>query len=229
MTCGRAGECTSISRACRRPGRQPARLRRTTMIDLSTRYLGLRLSSPLVASAGPLCEDVGNIRRMEDAGAAAVVLHSLFEEQITLESDYLDRHLSDGTESYSESLTYFPDMGRYNLGPDAYLEHLRRVKAAVDIPVIGSLNGVSTGGWIDYARKIEQAGADALELNIYYVPTDPALTGAQVERIYTDLVRDVKASVSIPVGVKLGHAFTALANVARHLDVVGADGLFLFN
>ena len=116
------------------------------MIDLTTRYLGLRLSSPLVASAGPLCEDVGNIRRMEDAGAAAVVLPSLFEEQITLESDYLDHHLSHGTESFAESLTYFPDVGSYHLGPDAYLEHLRRVKAAVRIPVIGSLNGVSTGG-----------------------------------------------------------------------------------
>ncbi len=199
------------------------------MIDLTTRYLGLRLSSPLVASAGPLCEDVGNIRRMEDAGAAAVVLHSLFEEQITLESDYLDRHLSDGTESYSESLTYFPDMGRYNLGPDAYLEHLRRVKAAVDIPVIGSLNGVSTGGWIDYARKIEQAGADALELNIYYVPTDPQMTSGQVEDMYVELVRDVKADVKIPVAVKIGHAFSALAHLAQRLDGAGADALVLFN
>ncbi len=199
------------------------------MIDLSTRYLGLRLSSPLVASAGPLCEDVGNIRRMEDAGAAAVVLPSLFEEQITLESDYLDHHLSHGTESYSESLTYFPDMGSYNLGPDAYLEHLRRAKAAVRIPVIGSLNGVSTGGWIDYARKIEQAGADAVELNIYYVPTDPEMTAAQVEDMYVELVRDVKASVKIPVAVKIGHAFSALAHLAQRLDRAGADALVLFN
>ena len=199
------------------------------MIDLTTRYLGLRLSSPLVASAGPLCEDVGNIRRMEDAGAAAVVLPSLFEEQITLESDYLDHHLSHGTESYSESLTYFPDMGSYNLGPDAYLEHFRRVKAAVRIPVIGSLNGVSTGGWIDYARKIEQAGADALELNIYYVPTDPAMTAAHVEDMYVELVRDVKASVKIPVAIKIGHAFSALAHLAQRLDRAGADALVLFN
>jgi dihydroorotate dehydrogenase (fumarate) len=199
------------------------------MIDLTTRYLGLRLSSPLVASAGPLCEDVGNIRRMEDAGAAAVVLPSLFEEQITLESDYLDQHLSHGTESYSESLTYFPDMASYNLGPDAYLEHLRRVKAAVRIPVIGSLNGVSTGGWIDYARKIEQAGADAVELNIYYVPTDPEMTAAQVEDMYVELVRDVKASVKIPVAVKIGHAFSALAHLAQRLDRAGADALVLFN
>jgi dihydroorotate dehydrogenase (fumarate) len=199
------------------------------MIDLSTRYLGLRLSNPLVASAGPLCEDVGNIRRMEDEGAGAVVLHSLFEEQITLESDYLDRHLSHGTESFAESLTYFPDMGSYNLGPHAYLEHIRRVKAAVAIPVIGSLNGVSTGGWIDHAKKIEEAGADALELNIYYVPTDPEMTAGQVEDMYVDLVRDVKASVRIPVAVKIGHAFSALAHLARRLDRAGADALVLFN
>jgi dihydroorotate dehydrogenase (fumarate) len=199
------------------------------MIDFRTRYLGLRLSSPLVASAGPLCEDVGNIRRMEDAGAAAVVLHSLFEEQITLESDYLDQHLSQGTESFAESLTYFPDMGSYWLGPDEYLEHLRRVKAAVRIPVIGSLNGVSTGGWIDYAKKIEEAGADAVELNIYYVPTDPEMTARQVEDMYVELVRDVKASVKIPIAVKLGHAFSALANLARRLDQSGADALVLFN
>ncbi|HET8576106.1 MAG TPA: dihydroorotate dehydrogenase-like protein [Methylomirabilota bacterium] len=199
------------------------------MTDLTTRYLGLTLSSPLVASAGPLCEDLGNIRRMEDAGAAAVVLHSLFEEQITLESDYLDHHLSHGTESYAESLTYFPDMASYNLGPDAYLEHLRRAKAAVKIPVIGSLNGVSTGGWIAYAKKIEQAGADALELNIYYVPTDPDMSGVQVEDMYVDLVRDVKASVKIPVALKIGHAFSALAHLAQRLDRTGADGLVLFN
>ena len=199
------------------------------MIDLTTRYLGLTLSSPLVASAGPLCEDVGNIRRMEDAGAAAVVLPSLFEEQITLESDYLDHHLSHGTESYAESLTYFPDMADYNLGPDAYLEHLRRAKAAVRIPVIGSLNGVSTGGWIDHATKIEEAGADALELNIYYVPTDPNMSAADVESMYVHLVRDVKASVRIPVAVKLGHAFSALANLARRLDGAGAGALVVFN
>jgi dihydroorotate dehydrogenase (fumarate) len=157
------------------------------------------------------------------------VLHSLFEEQITLESDYLDHHLSHGTESFAESLTYFPDMGSYNLGPDAYLEHLRRVKAAVRIPVIGSLNGVSTGGWIGYAKKIEQAGADAVELNIYYVPTDPEMTAGQVEDMYVELVRDVKASVKIPVAVKLGHAFSALAHLARRLDRAGADALVLFN
>lgn len=199
------------------------------MIDLSTTYLGLTLRSPLVASASPLCEDVDNIRRMEDAGAAAVVLHSLFEEQITLESQRLDRYLSHGTESFAESLTYFPDLTRYNLGPEGYLEHVRRAKAAVSIPVIGSLNGVSTGGWIEYARRIEEAGADALELNVYYIPTDPELTGAQVEQRYVDLVRDVRASVGIPLAVKLGHAFSAMANLARRLDEAGARALVLFN
>jgi dihydroorotate dehydrogenase (fumarate) len=199
------------------------------VIDLSTRYLGLSLANPLVASASPLCESVDNIRAMEDAGAAAVVLHSLFEEQIDVESIQLDRYLTHSAESHAEALDYFPDLGRYQLGPDAYLEHVRRAKEAVDIPIIGSLNGVSTGGWIDFAKKIEEAGADALELNVYYVPTDPTLSSVQVERMYGDLVRDVKASVTIPVAVKLGHAFTALANVARHLDVVGADALVLFN
>ena len=199
------------------------------MIDLSTRYLGLPLTSPLVASASPLCESVDNIRAMEDAGAAAVVLHSLFEEQLDIESTHLDRHLTHGAESYAEALDYFPDLTGYNLGPDGYLEHVRRAKEAVEIPIIGSLNGVSTGGWIEFAKKIEQAGADALELNVYYVPTDPTLTSSEVERMYADLVRDVKQSVSIPVAVKLGHAFTAVANVARQLDAVGADGLVLFN
>ena len=199
------------------------------MIDLSTRYLGLQLASPLVASSSPLCESVDNIRAMEDAGAAAVVLHSLFEEQLEVESTHLDRYLTHGGESYAEALDYFPDLTGYNLGPEGYLEHVRRAKEAVDIPIVGSLNGISTGGWTDFAKQIEQAGADALELNVYYVPTDPLLTGVQVERMYADLVRDVKASVTIPVAVKLGHAFTALANVAWHLDLAGANGLVLFN
>jgi dihydroorotate dehydrogenase (fumarate) len=199
------------------------------MIDLSTEYLGLTLRSPLVASASPLSESLDNIRRMEDAGAAAVVLHSLFEEQITLESHQLDRHLSHGTESFAESLTYLPDIHDYRLGPEGYLEHVRRAKAAVAIPIIGSLNGVSTGGWISYAKKIEEAGADALELNVYAIPTDPALTSAEVEQTYVDLVRDVTRSVGIPVAVKLGHAFSAIANVMTRLDGVGARGLVLFN
>ena len=188
------------------------------MTDLSTTYLGLTLKNPLVVSASPLSEDVANIRRMEDAGAAAVVLHSLFEEQISLESHELDRYLSYGTESFAESLTYFPEMRTYNLGPEGYLEHVRRAKAAVKIPVIGSLNGVSTGGWIKYARKIQEAGADALELNLYFIPTDPKMTGAQVEQMYVNLVRDVKASVGIPVAVKLNHFFSAISNIAHFLN-----------
>jgi dihydroorotate dehydrogenase (fumarate) len=199
------------------------------MTDLSTTYLGLSLKNPLVVSAFPLCEDVDNIRRMEDAGAAAVVLHSLFEEQIDFESQHLDRFLSHGTESFAESLSYFPTLADYKLGPDEYLEHIRRARTAVRIPVIGSLNGVSTGGWIRYAKMIQEAGADALELNVYYIPTDPEMTSAQVEQMYLDLVRDVKATLKIPVAVKLGHAFTAMANLARRLDQVGADALVLFN
>ena len=199
------------------------------MIDLRTRYLGLTLESPIVASSSPLCESVDNIRAMEDAGAAAVVLHSLFEEQLDVESLHLDRYLSHGAESYAEAIGYFPDLRGYTLGPDGYLEHIRRAKAAVRIPVIGSLNGVSRGGWTTFARQIEQAGADAVELNVFYVPTDPALTGTEVETKYLDLVREVRAAVSIPVAVKLGHSFTALASVAARLDEAGADGLVLFN
>jgi len=199
------------------------------MIDLSTTYLGLKLKNPLVVSASPLSEDLDKIRRMEDSGAAAVVLHSLFEEQITLESGELDRYLSAGTESFAESLTYFPDMSGYKLGPDEYLEHVRRAKATVSIPIIGSLNGVSTGGWIGYAKKIEEAGADALELNIFYIPADPEMTGEQVEQMYGELAAHVKASVRIPVAVKLSLYFSAMANMARRLDQAGVDGLVLFN
>ncbi len=199
------------------------------MSDLTTTYLGLTLKNPLVVSASPLCEDLGNLRRMEDAGAAAVVLHSLFEEQLSLESQDLDQFLSAGTESFAESLTYFPEMKEYNLGPDGYLEHLRRAKAAVGIPVIASLNGVSTGGWIGYARKMQEAGADALELNVYYIPTNPDVSSAQVEQMYVDLVRDVKASVKIPVAVKLGPYFSSMAAMARRLDQAGANALVLFN
>ncbi len=199
------------------------------MIDLTTNYLGMRLKNPLVVSASPLCEDIGNIRRMEDAGAAAVVLHSLFEEQITLESQELDQRLFAGTESFGESLTYFPDMNRYNLGPEGYLEHIRHAKMAVAIPIIASLNGVSTGGWITYAKKIEEAGADALELNIYSIPTDPNTTGSQVEQGYCDLVTQIRQSVRIPLAVKLGPYFSSLPYTARQLERAGAAALVLFN
>lgn len=199
------------------------------MLDLSTTYMGLTLKNPLVVSPSPMCEQIGNILRMEDAGASAVVLHSLFEEQITLESQELDQYLSAGTESFAESLSYFPDMTRYNLGPEGYLEHIRKAKQAVNIPVIASLNGVSTGGWIKYAKEMEQAGADALELNIFYLATDPAMSSEQVEEMYTGLVSHVKASVRIPVAVKLAPYFSAMANMAKRLDEAGADALVLFN
>lgn len=199
------------------------------MSDLTTSYLDLTLKNPLVVSPSPMCQDLGNVRQMEDAGASAVVLESLFEEQLTLESQGLDRFLTQGTESFAESLSYFPDMGHYNLGPDAYLEHIRKAKAAVQIPIIGSLNGVSTGGWIGHAKKIEQAGADGLELNVYYVATDPDMSGAQVEQMYADLVRDVRAGVKIPVAVKLGPYFSSTASMARRLEQAGANGLVLFN
>ncbi len=199
-------------------------------MDLRTTYLGLELKNPLVASPSPLSRELGNIRRMEDSGVAAIVLHSLFEEEINQESHALDRYLSDGTESYAEALTYFPEAPTYRaIGPDAYLEHIFRAKQAVNIPIIGSLNGVSTGGWIRYAKEIEGAGADALELNIYYVPTRIDLPGTEVEQIYLDLVRDIKASVHIPIAVKLSPYFSATANMMHRLSEAGADGLVLFN
>jgi dihydroorotate dehydrogenase (fumarate) len=199
------------------------------MPDLSTTYLGIPLKNPLVVSPSPLTEHVGNLLRMEDAGAAAVVLHSLFEEQIVVESEALDEYLSYGTESFAESLSYFPDLHSYALGPDGYLDLIRKAKQAVNIPVIASLNGVSTGGWIKYAKEMEQAGADALELNVFYIANDPELTSAQVEEMYTSLMSHVKASVRIPVAVKLGPFFSSMANMGVKLDRAGADGLVLFN
>jgi dihydroorotate dehydrogenase (fumarate) len=198
-------------------------------MDLSTTYLGLNLKNPVVISASPLCEEIDNIRKMEDAGAAAVVLHSLFEEQITLESQELDRRLSETTAAFAEALSYFPDMTSYNLGPDGYLEHIRKAKAAVSIPIIASLNAVSNGAWIQFAKSIEQAGADGLELNIFTLQTDPSVTGGQIEDAYCALVREVASSVRIPVAVKLTPFFTAMANVARRLEQAGARGLVLFN
>jgi dihydroorotate dehydrogenase (fumarate) len=199
------------------------------MIDLTTTYLGLKLRNPLVVSASPLCEELDNLIAMEEAGAAAIVLHSLFEEQITLESLDLTRNLFRGAESFPEALTYLPDMADYNLGPEGYLEHIRQAKAAVKIPVIASLNGTSPGGWVRYAKEMEAAGADALELNIYSIPAHPDLTGLQVEHGYYELVRRVKSQVRIPLAVKLSPYFSALANLAQGLSQVGADGLVLFN
>jgi dihydroorotate dehydrogenase (fumarate) len=199
------------------------------MPDLTTTYLGLRLKNPLVASASPLSKKVELVRQLEAAGAAAVVLYSLFEEQITHESRALDHYLTHGAESYAEALSYFPDLDHYNLEPDTYLEHVQRVKRAVDIPVIGSLNGISPGGWVEYARKIEQAGADALELNIYYLPADVSLSSAELEEIYITLLHDIRRQVRIPIAVKLSPFFTALPYMARRLVQAGADGLVLFN
>ena len=199
------------------------------MIDLSTTYLGLALKNPLVPSASPLMQHLDNIKRMEDAGAAAVVLHSLFEEQIARESHALDHYLNYGSESFAEALSYFPEMLGYNRGAAGYLEHVRRAKQAVNIPVIASLNGFSLGGWIQYAREIEDAGADALELNMYYIAADPAQTSLDIEQMYLDLVREIVKSVRIPVAVKLSHFFTAFANIAQRIAWAGADGLVLFN
>lgn len=199
------------------------------MVDLSTSYLGLHLKNPLVASASPLSKKVEGVRRLEDAGVSAVVMYSLFEEQLVHESRALDHYLTRGTESYAEAITYFPDLGNYNLGPESYLELIHKIKQAVQIPVIGSLNGISTGGWIDYARHIQEAGADALELNIYFVPTDLKLSSKELEQSYVDLVKDVRQQVRIPLSIKLSPYFTALPNMAAQLASVGANGLVLFN
>lgn len=199
------------------------------MLDLSTKYMGLPLKNPLVVSANPLCEEIDNIRKMEDAGASAIVLHSLFEEQITIESQRLDRFLSDHQESYSEALSYFPDMVDYNMGPDGYLEHIRKAKAAVSVPIIASLNGVTTGGWIRYAKKIEEAGADALELNLYDIPVDEHVSGSHLEQSYCGLVTLMNTAIRIPLAVKLHPFFTSIPNMARSLDHAGANALVLFN
>ena len=198
-------------------------------MNLATNYLGLALKNPIVASSSPLSHSVDSIRRLEDAGAGAVVMYSLFEEQITFDSLYVDYYLRSGTNSYAESLSYFPEMEDYNVGPDEYMNLIRRAKEAVDIPIIGSLNGVSTGGWTNYAGLIEDAGADALELNVYYLPTDVELKGAEVENIYLDLLRQVKSSVSIPIAMKLSPFFSSTANMAKRLVEEGANGLVLFN
>lgn len=198
-------------------------------MDLSTTYLGLKLKNPLVPSSSPLMRHLDNLKRMEDGGAAAVVLHSLFEEQINQESHTLDAYLTQGIESYAEALSYFPEAPEYQTGPDAYLEHIRRAKESLEIPVIASLNGVSTGGWVRYARDIEEAGANALELNVYYLPTDPLITSNEVERLYVDILTDVKSVVQIPVTMKLSPYFSSIANMAYRLTVAGADGLVLFN
>jgi dihydroorotate dehydrogenase (fumarate) len=199
------------------------------MIDLTTTYLGLKLKNPLVASASPLSEKVENVRKLEDAGIAAVVMYSLFEEQIIHESLELDHYLSYGEEISNEVTSYYPQVGKYTLKAEAYIEQLAKIKKAVKIPIIGSLNGVSTGGWISYARKIEEAGADAIELNLYYLPTNPELSSNELEATYVTLVHDICNSVNIPVAVKLSPFFTTIPNMAMRLTTAGAKGLVLFN
>ncbi len=199
------------------------------MLDLTTNYLGLNLRTPLVVSASPLSQEIADIRRLEDAGASAVVLYSLFEEQLRQESLELDFYLSEGTDSHPESLNYFPEPSEFRLGPDEYLDHIRKAKAAVKIPIIASLNGSSVGGWIQYATQIEDAGADALECNIYWIVTDPDTTAAEVEQHYIDIVQAVKSAVRIPVAIKVSPFFSNFANMAKRFDAAGANGLVLFN
>ena len=198
-------------------------------MNLSTTYLGLKLRTPLVPSASPLSGDLANIKRMEDAGASAVVLYSLFEEQLRTDRLELNQTLEQGTFSSPESLTYFPEPDDYKLGPEEYLKHISAAKAAVNIPIIASLNGSSAGGWTSYAHQIEQAGADALELNIFFVPADLDVPGQELELKYLEIVRAVKAAVNIPIAVKLSPFFSNLSNMAKQLDEAGANGLVLFN
>jgi dihydroorotate dehydrogenase (fumarate) len=198
-------------------------------MNLTTNYLGMVLKNPIVASSSPLSHTVDSIRRLEDAGIAAVVMYSLFEEQIGFDSYYIDYHLTQGVDSYAESMSYFPDMQSYNVGPDEYVNLIRRARETVDIPIIGSLNGASVGGWTDYATLIEEAGADALELNIYYLPTNTKVSGLEVETLYLDILSSVRKAVSIPVAVKISPFFSSIPNMTSRLSDAGADGLVLFN
>jgi len=199
------------------------------MTDLTTHYMGLSLKNPIVPSASPLSKKVSGIRQMEDAGAAAVVMYSLFEEQIDMEALAQHHLIEQATFVSAEATAYFPKAADYNRGPDGYLELIRAAKAAVDIPIIGSLNGVTPGGWTRYARLIEEAGADALELNVYLIPTRTDVAGPEIEQVYLDVLRQVKASVSVPVAMKLSPFFSALPHMAQRLDAAGADALVLFN
>ncbi|MFT5089643.1 MAG: dihydroorotate dehydrogenase (fumarate) [Candidatus Latescibacterota bacterium] len=198
-------------------------------MDLSTNYMGMDLKNPLVVSACPLSRDVDNVRRIEDAGAAAVVMFSLFEEEIRHQMLELDHFLDNGTHSFAEALDYFPEHEEYDVGPDSYLEQVRKLRDAVNIPIMGSLNGTTSGGWIQYARLIEDAGADALELNIYHIPTELEVSGLEVEQLHLDILEAVKEHISIPVAVKLSPFFSSTASMARQLDWNGADALVLFN
>jgi dihydroorotate dehydrogenase (fumarate) len=199
-------------------------------MDLTTTYLGLTLRSPLVVgAAAPLSEDLDILKRLEDSGAAAIVMHSVFEEQIRRDTLELHHHFEYGTHSFAEAITYFPEPEIFHVGAKQYLEQIRQAKETLNIPIIGSLNGSSIGGWVEYARNIEQAGADALELNIYWIPTDPDLSGAEVEVQYLEILKQVKSQVKIPVAVKLSPFFSNMANMAKRLSQAGADALVLFN
>ena len=198
-------------------------------MKLETTYMGLKLKNPLVPSASPLSKEISNIKHMEDAGASAIVLESLFEEQISHESQELDHFLTQGTESYAEALSYFPDSEVYDFGPEEYLSHIQKCKEAVNIPIIASLNGVSNGGWIEYAKKMQDAGADALELNTYYVATDPEKSSQEIEDNYIEVLKAVKSAVNIPVAMKISPFFTSLGSMAKRFDDAKADALVLFN
>ncbi|MBV6451496.1 MAG: Dihydroorotate dehydrogenase [Anaerolineales bacterium] len=199
------------------------------MTDLSTTYLGLPLRNPIVASASPLSRKIDRAKKLEEAGIAAIVMYSLFEEQIIHESLELDHYLNRGSDSFAEALSYLPDGGLYGISPEKYLNQVAGLKKALTIPVIGSLNGVSKGGWTDYARRIEEAGADALELNMYYIPTDIHMTSSNIEDMQVELVAEVKSAIKIPLAVKLSPFYTSLPHFTKRLVEAGADGLVLFN
>ena len=199
------------------------------MTDLSTTYLGLKLKNPIVASASPLSKKLDRAKKLDEAGIGAIVMFSLFEEQIIQESLELDHYLNRGTESFPEALSYLPDGGMYAVSPEKYLSQVAGLKKAITVPVIGSLNGVSKGGWTNYARKIEEAGADALELNLYFISTDPAITSSDIEEMHVELVAEVKSAIKIPLAVKISPFVTSIPNFTKRLVDAGADGLVLFN
>ena len=199
------------------------------MTDISMQYLGMKLSGPIVVASTPLSESIDNVRHMEDAGAAAIVLTSLFEEQLALESRTLDEDLSRGTESFAESLGFLPELSDYRMSQDGYLEHVKRAGEAVDIPIIASLNGATPGGWVRFAREMEQAGADAIELNTFALATDRSQTSAELELQLLELVDSVCKAVKVPVAVKLSQSFTSLPHLCARLEDAGARAMVLFN
>ncbi|RMH14796.1 MAG: dihydroorotate dehydrogenase-like protein, partial [Planctomycetota bacterium] len=199
------------------------------MIDLSTNYLGLRLTNPIIAGASPMTNSVDSAKRLEDAGAGAIVMPSLFEEQIDAEALATTAALESHMDSFGEAVSFMPEPEEYRIGPDDYLDRLRQIKEALDVPVIASLNGSTRGGWLSYAKSLEQAGADALELNVYYVPTDGDESGEQIEQHIREMVSEVRRGIAIPIAVKLSPFYTSLTNFALQLQGAGASGLVLFN